>query len=447
MRPPERFRKLKQFFHLDQPLLPRPPSPSSPPIPNPESRLPTTPCQGRFYSSLVTIFILLSLSLFSQDFFSHRDQILDNHWKKLGPLYLTPALLIRNLGYSDNIYQYSAYAAGDWTADLGLRLQSDILLGRRLILSYQLTPEYHFYAENSELSNWTAGQRLELHSYLGFLDLRVGGQLNQSWGVPNPEYGLSLRYKTRGGDLAISLGNPNYLHLQFHGSLTENEYEDRRYIGVYDLSLFDYRLQSAGLALGTRVFTRTRLSLSYTRQELRYPSLPDLDAAIDQLGLNLVLPELSSLRGSLSLGVQRYRPKNGAFSPLDTPYGSGSVIFQPGKRWRLVLGYRISVQNSFRETDRVLLQAGWNAGLDIYLARRWRVGYRLNDNRLSYRLRSEAGTTLFRDHFQTHGAVLAYRLFQKTAIGLSWSRVHSLETGSGWGRNYSFIGGYLETDF
>jgi hypothetical protein len=397
----------------------------------------------------VILLLLLPLTspLFGQDFFQVRDRILMDHWKRLGPIYLTPRLLIRNLGYSDNIYQYGQFTEGDWTLDLGLQLQGDLLVGRRLILSYQVMPEYHLFARNSELSNWTVAQSLGLHSYLGPFNIRVNAVANQSWGAPNPEYGLSIRYKTSGGDAQISLGNPNYFSLLFNAGQTDNEFEDLRYLGEYDLSRFNYRLRSAGLGLGFRIFTRTQLQVRYQRQWLGYKVLAELDADLDQLGMTLILPELSSLRGTLTAGMQRYTPRNGRYNRLETPYGSGSIIFQPGRRWRLLLGYQVRTQDSFNQVDLLFVQNSWNLGYDLYLTRRWRIGYRFNDNNLQYRLRSAVETIQRREHYQMHGAQLAFRIFEKTAIGLTWSRIHTVETSSPWPRNNAFIGGYLETDF
>lgn len=400
---------------------------------------------------LFLAFFVINLTLFSglaaQDFFQIRDRILQDHWKRLGPIYLTPRLILRNLGYSNNIYQYGNYAEADWTLDLGMQLQSDLLVGRRLILSYQVMPEYHIFARNSQLSNLTVAQKLGLHSYLGPFNIRINGQANQSWGAPNPEYGLSIRYFSSGGDAQVSLGNPNYFNILFTAGQTDNEFDDQRYLGQYDLSRFNYRLRSAGLGLSLRIFTRTQVQLRYERQWLSYRSLSDLDAELDQLGLTLMLPELSSLRGSVTLGLQRYTPQNGAYNRLETPYGAGSVVFQPGKRWRLLLGYQVRTQDSFNQVDQIFVQNSWNIGYDLYLTRRWRIGYRFMDNNLQYRLRSASETILRREHYQTHGAQLAFRIFEKTAIGLTWNRIHTVETSSQWMRNYSFIGGYLETDF
>ncbi len=396
---------------------------------------------------LVAFLFLFSLTLCAQDFFAHRDQILDNSWKKFGPIYLTPRLLIRNAGYSDNIYQYADYRQGDWTMNLGLQLQADLLVGQRLILSYQILPEYHLYAKASELSNWTVGHTLGLHTYLGHFDLRLSGHTRHSWGNPNPEYGMAVRYQSRGGQAELAIGNLSHFNLLLTADYNENEFEDLRYLDQYNLSLFDHRLQGGGLAVGLRVFTRTQLRLSFHHQDLHYRNSVDLDARIDQLGLSLSLPEIGSLRGNLSLGVQRYTPDSNAFSRLDTPYGSGNLIFQPGRRWRLLLGYQIRVQDSFNQVQQLFVQNSWNLGLDCYLAKRWRIGYRFTDNNLQYRLRSDADTVLFRDRFQLHGASLAFRLFEKTAVGLSWNRMHTVESGAQRRRDYSFIGGYLETDF
>lgn len=403
--------------------------------------------RARLAPSALLLVFSLSFTLNARDFFSQRNLILENHWKRLGPVYLTPRLLLRNLGYSDNIYRYSEYSVGDWTLDLGLELESDLLLGRRLILSYRILPQYHLYAQNSALSNWTLGHSLSLLSYLGPFDIRVNGHADQNFGVPNPEYGLSIRYKSSGGDAQISLGNPRHVNLQFTLAQTENEFEDLRYLSQFDLSQFDYRLQSGAVALSFGIFTRTRLALEFQRQRLIYSRLPELDAEIDQLGLSLILPELSSLRGTLSLGMQRYRPQSGLYSPLDTPYGSGSVVLQPGRRWRLLLGYQIRVQNSFNQIDQMFLQNSWNLGFDLYLSRRWRLGYRLSDNNLQYRRRSEAQMVLRSDRFQLHGLQLAWRITEKLALGLAWNKAHTVQSSQEWRRDYSFIGGYLETDF
>jgi len=382
-----------------------------------------------------------------QDFFAEREVILSNHWKRLGPIYLTPRLLIRNLGYSDNIYRFSELAQGDWTLDLGLQVQTDLLIGRRLILSYQIHPEYHLYLKNKALSNWTVGHQLGLHSYLGPFNVRLNGFANQYWGAPNPEYGLSVRYKSNGTDVLLGLGNPRHFNVQITAAQMENEFEDLRYLNQYDLSRLNYRMQSVGLALSLGIFTRTQLALKYQQQWLHYKNLGDLDARIEMMGLSLQLPELSSLRGSINLGMQRFTPRDDRLSVLNTPYGSGSLTLQPGNRWRLLLGYQIRVQDSFNLIDQLFIQNSWSLGGDIYLTRKWRIGYRFNDNALQYRLRSDAQVILQSHRYQMHTAQLAFRVTEKSAIGLTWNRVHTSESTSEWRRDYSFIGGYLETDF
>ena len=101
------------------------------------------------------LFLILSLPLFSDDFFAVKSKVIADSAFKLGFLYFSPLLLLENVGYTSSIYTYDDQENPDWTGDLGLGLRASAIVANRLILQAEDLPLYSYYLKNKNLRAWS----------------------------------------------------------------------------------------------------------------------------------------------------------------------------------------------------------------------------------------------------------------------------------------------------
>ena len=117
---------------------------------------------------IVIILFLISLNLFSEDFFRVKEKIVRESWKKISFIYLYPRLSIRNIGYSNNIYLMKEDSEPDWTADLGLQMILSSIFLNRFIFQIDEFPYYSFYAKNKMSAHLIMNLDLMYIHILGF---------------------------------------------------------------------------------------------------------------------------------------------------------------------------------------------------------------------------------------------------------------------------------------
>lgn len=401
---------------------------------------------------LIVFFSISSLffsqfTLFSKDFFTLKKSIINNAWKKIGFIYIKPALILENMGYTSNIFSYEDLAEPDWQVDAGVDISFSSILGKRFIIVVKEAPSYSFYLNNKEQENFNNILNAEIYTYFGRFNLNYRYSEQTYKTRPTSEFGPRIIVYNRNNSVAVDYGRYDNLFINLYLEENINRHRDKNYIGEFDLSgSMDRRIVSAGIKINKAVFTRTLLVLNGEYYNYKFDYEQARDGWGGKASIGILFPEISSIKGDLKFGINYFRPDNPFAEEYSKPFGSGNVSIKLLRRFRFRINYLIDNFYSFWREDLYFDQRSFTAGVEYYFNKKIKAGYSFHSGVLIYRYLS-GDYEGRKDNFESSVFKFGYRISGNMEIGIKYTKYFSDSNVSDFKRNYNFIGGYLSHDF
>ncbi len=406
-------------------------------------------CSRRTRAALAALALgLVSAPLVGEDFFRLKEQISQRAWLRGGPLHLESSFVLRNLGYSTNIYQLAANKKPDWVSDASLALTVSAFVGRRLILQLRDTPHYNHFAWNQQERAWGNDLEAGACSYLGRFNLSARSGRHRLFVQPTLETGFFMRETGTRGSAAVDYGRRDRFTVGLQLDWRRLEYERR--VRGYDITdssrLLSREEWSAGLSVNRRVFTRTFLSFSGLYFRHRFPHYPVRDRDGGEFSIALRLPEIGRVQGTLAGGLRLYRPLSALFHRYARPFGSGLVTATLLGRLRLRGHYRIDNNYSIYGPDYYFDVRALGAGAEVAVTRRLRLAGDVTAERRDYRFLGRR-ELVRRDDVRTVRLDLVLTLSSRLAMGVSGTASFSDCSQPTYQQDFSRAGLFLRVDF
>jgi len=396
---------------------------------------------------IVGLIVFFSLHVFSADFHKARESAIKPGRFHLGPLQIVPQITLENIGYTDNIYQYSNEARAGWMADLGLRVKAAAAVGRRLVLIFETHPYYSYFSAVDTERAFNHTNRARLFTRVAGIHLMYSLEYDNRRWRPNREFAARVRNQSTYHYLEADIGNHDALFITAYAGILHLEFSEDGFMEQYDPGLYlDRDEQVAGLKLNLPVFTATQLSLKAELREYRFDRTRSRDGKSLVTGLDIRFPEIGHLTGSASLGYKRYFPEAPGYKEFNALSGTGHITYRFMRRWRLGLDYNLDAIFSFISPDNYFNESSFQGSLDYYISRNLRLGGSYRNGRYDYR-RLENGVLQFRDTHQYFEIRAAFRLAGTTGVGLTFRRGEWDSRRTDLKRDYYFIGGFVTHDF
>jgi hypothetical protein len=397
------------------------------------------------------IFILLFYSfvciIFSEDFFLVKKGLIEDSLFRLGIFYITPQLTLENMGYTSNIFQYDTNPEPDWTADIGVSVRIATLLGNRFIFAVTEHPYYSFYAENKQEQAWNNEFQFAVYSYLGPFNLKFTLDRNNLRQRPSSEFGIRVRYLTEMEKLTVDLGNQKTFYINLYGENSRLKYKESEYLDDYDLTqLMDQTQYSFGIGFNKVIFSRTVFYLNFEYFIYQFLNYPERNGEGETVSLGFNFPKIGIITGSFQLGYKFYNPENPLFLDYSTPYGTGNLRIVLLKRFRLSFQYLVDNYFSFYQPEYYFNNQSFTGGIEFYLSRTLKLGYKLNTALLSYKNLVDRVTTR-KDRIQHSRFFVGIKVFKKMGIGFEYAIYKVKSDDLEFARSYDFFGGYIIYDF
>ncbi len=375
----------------------------------------------RRFLLFLTLTLTLTLSIGSDDFFKVKEKILNESRLKLGFVYLTPLLMLDNVGYTSSIYTYQEEEYPDWTGDIGVGLRASAIVANRLILQVEDLPYYSFYLENEQFRTWSNQFKAAAHSYAGPFNVKAGFAQNDLYQRPRLEFSSPYHYRDGAWSGEVDIGRPYSLFVTAYASFNKLEYDEDPYLGTYDLSeRLNHEENTFGFRLNKPVFTSTIIYAHYERTDYKFEQSLERNTKAQQIGLGVQFPEKGSLQGSFQIGVRRFDPSNPLYQTTQRANGRGDVRLTLADRVRLNVFYAIDTRFSYYSSDVFYDDNSFGGGAEVYLTRFLKAGGNHRDGRLRYR--SFIDLQLQRsDRIRQQQYYLAIPFFGKTSLGFSYN--------------------------
>jgi len=399
------------------------------------------------YFFILVSFLMIPRSIFSVDFQKVKENIIKNSWKRVGFVYIDPSLLLKDVGYNSNIYYYDEEASPDWTADAGLLINFSTLIGKRFILVVKESPYYSFYLENKDLQYFNNDLSAYVYTYLGRFNLKYIYNVSNMLSRPTVEFGNRIKTIRYRNELSIDYGNYNRFFIEVSVGTEDLSYDDSGYSDNYDFSSRMNRKRStAVLTINKVIFTRTLFFLKSEYYDLRFESDVQRNGTGGIFSAGIKFPEVSILKGQFQIGVKYFTPEDPVVAKYSKPNGSGNISFRLTKRFNLGLSYTIDNMYSYFEPDQYFDLRRYTVGLDYYIGRNIKAGYRFSSGETIYKKISgeETGRN---DQTEQSDFRLGIRISGNMEFGIQYTRYTGRSSFLEFTRNYNFIGGYINHEF
>jgi hypothetical protein len=419
----------------------------------------------RFVFSFMSLLLAAAvLPVSAQTYMSFRSemaQILEKAKWRLGPFRIRPLLLIRDIGYDDNIF-YAREESGrvsDFTATLSPQVNIHLIYRDRIILSIMENPGYVFFAretkERSLNNTFSPSLRLLL---LDRLALTGSYQNRKVRSRATSEFNVRSTVRTEGSGIHLFYETPRGTSIGLSGTRNTFKYEDIILPGEEQpLSLsLNREERRAQLEVYYRVFSLSSLffTAGYTDYLFLQQASRWRDSNSYQVLSGVQLPLTGRARGMVSLGYKVLRPRRGELKGFSGLIGNSDLSLRVG---RLGFRFHYSRDSQFSHwfNNVYFIENLYIPGASLYLTEFLRLDYDYASGRNLYPERAlvqnpngslEESQRL--DRFRTHSFGAVMRIVRDIGIGLmvSLDRRNSNYFYEN-NRNRSFFGGYVTYEF
>ncbi len=411
---------------------------------------------------LILLLITLAASVHGQTyqrFNRSLDLVIETTRYQLGPFRFYPRVQFREIGVDNNIYRQADIfdPITDFTFTFSPQLDTNILVGNSLILTFTWNPEYVYYYEQSQLrgfyNSYFANVRWQI-----LTKFVLSGRFTDSNSQIRPwgEFTEKVNQSVRGYRASFFYEAPRNTNIGIW--VIRYTYKYRDVIDPDRISDYALRLNrdedQVILEFNHQIFTDSSFFVqgSYTEYAFEYTGIRNQDSYAYQLSSGVEFPILGDLRGRFSLGYKYlapvvYGPK--AFSGL---IGDTALEYRR-RRYNLRFTYLRDTPFSFYTNNIFYVLDRIGVGASLYATTFLRLDYdfSLGEGRypepILIRLPDESYQEIYRkDTYRTHSAYLVFRLYESTGIGIGldyWERVSNIDPR----RSSLFLGGYITYDF
>ena len=228
----------------------------------------------------------------------------------LGPVRITPSLLLQDMGVDNNVFNEPVDAKSDFTftitprADVAFRM-------RRLRLAYNLATDYVYYHKYTSERGTNASSSARLDFDLGrFKPYGTIQGLNTKSRL-NSEVDTRARHRdvTYGAGVAFRIASRTDIVVD--GTQAKVAYEpDEEFRGVDLEQSFNGRRRTVDAGLAVTLTPITTLTMLVEREERRFQLSPDRDSTAWRVAPTFTFSPTGVLSGSASVGYRRFTPES-----------------------------------------------------------------------------------------------------------------------------------------
>ena len=402
--------------------------------------------------SCIVLLIVVSVCVYGQNYQSFRLDLLrieENAKWRLGPLRIDPSIQFQNIGYDNNVFQMRDEddPIGDYTATISLPFTFYLPYRNWMIAYFDVSPGYDFYFNEKQLSgfvySYSPGVRLLLLSRF-VLSGSYRDQKDRQ--RPTVEFDERIPVQTDSYDASLFYETISMTAVGFTGSVRNIRYEDVEGDIRYSTQL-NREERKGNFEFYYRIFTDSDLFLTagYTEYNFESPESQWRDSYSYELISGIRFPLLGRARGTLSLGYRWLTNRENEGKKFSGLIGNTGLEFRLG-RFNFRVQMARDFQFSYSSTSLYFIGNRYGTGFSFYPAQFLRLDYDFSYSQTDYPEEEPTGITR-KDIYRTHTAGLVFRIKENVGIGLSvtyWERQSNI---GDFGRNRTFIGGYLTYDF
>ena len=358
----------------------------------------------------------------------------------LGPVRLTPSVVLRDLGVDNNVFNEAEDPKSDFTFTIAPRI--DVAFrARRLRLTLGAVTDFVYFKkyETERSTNASADTRLEVD--LGRLRPYVSARGVDTRSRLNTEVDTRARHHDVTYGTGVSFSVASRTRLLFNASTTGVEYEEGAEFRGEDLkSSFDGRRNALDGGFSMDLTPITRFSVLVAREEQRFDLSPDRDSDTWRVTPGLSFSPTGLVTGSASVGYRHFHPVSPSlpdYSGLVSTVSVGATIYGRHQAQGI---FNRDVQYSYDDATDYYLETAFGLTWTTLVVGPIDVRGPGTRSVMDYRNVSEPTG---RDVMNTYGGGIGYRFGSRARVGFNvdWSRRDSDSSGERRYRNHRYFVG------
>jgi hypothetical protein len=347
----------------------------------------------------------------------------------LGPLRITPSLMLTNMGVDDNVFNEATDQKRDFTFTVTPRADVQFRM-RRLHLRYVTATDYVYYRKyrSERGTNTSSSARLDvdlgrLSPYATVSGLnsksRVNAEIDARARHQDLVYGAGVAFKVASRTSVVVNGTQGKIayepDAEFRGVALDRSLNGRR------------RTVEAGLAVALTPLTT--LTTALAREQQRFALSPQRDSNSWRVAPTLTFSPTGVLTGSASVGYRRFQPLSPtvpAYSGVVSAVAIGATIYG---RHQMQAVFNRDVQYSYEVASTYYVGTGGTVTWTWLLLGPLDVRGTAGRYRMDYRGGQAADTST------TYGGGVGYRFSNRARLGMNIAWAHR-DSGTSADRGY-----------
>jgi hypothetical protein len=344
---------------------------------------------------------------------------------RMGPLGISPALAITDLGVDSNIFNESGAPREDFTATITPQLTARFRAGRVLLSGFNSTGFVYYLDFADERSiNYVVNGRADFDG--GRFQPFVAGDLQDTHERLNQEIDVRAGRMGRTGSAGLKILAGPRTAFVVSGRWHDFEFDSgETFEGVPLSTSLNRQVDTYEASVEHALTALTTLNLTAAWQEDRFDRSPERDARAFSIVPALNFDPIALVQGTLAVGYKRFEPGD-----TDLPRFSGVVVrtaitYTLLERTRFEFRATRDVQYSFETLEPYYVGSGARLHITYRLTGPFDLQAGAGRDRLSYQ---SFGSSLAErvDRVDLFSAGVGYRLAENARLGLNWEYTRRL---------------------
>jgi hypothetical protein len=351
-----------------------------------------------------------------------------------GPFYVTPSVLVKDLGVDGKVPNAAGEAQSDFTVTVKPSLRVWMPMARRALVKGTFAPDVVWYAEHASERSFNPDASVRGEVYLGRLTVFGERGYVSSRQRPNHDVDIRSRYVQETTAAGMGIAVTSRLSLDITGRQADVRYDaDSEFDGISMAQTLNRETRGIQLAARHRLTPLTTLALRTEALEDRFEFSPGRNADSYRVMPGVEFAPQALIKGTAYVGYRKFTPLfsdilpefSGVVGELGLSYTLlGSTVF--GASYRRDLTYSYSAEQPFFVDNAV--------GISIRRALGSRFDVLLSGDRHQYDYESiltGPDPSPRRDVTWLYTASVGYRLGRDGRIGFGVSHVERQSTNPG----------------
>lgn len=344
---------------------------------------------------------------------------------RMGPLGISPALAITDVGMDSNIFNESGAPREDFTATITPQLTARLRAGRVLLSGFNSTGFVYYLDFADERSiNYVLNGRADFDG--GRFQPFVAGDLQDTHERLNQEIDVRAGRMGRTGSAGLKILAGPRTAFVVSGRWHDFEFDSgETFEGVSLSTSLNRQVDTYEASIEHALTALTTLNLTAAWQEDRFDDSPQRDARAFSIVPALNFDPIALVQGTLAVGYKRFEPRSADLPPFSGVVVRTAVTYTLLERTRFEFRGTRDVHYSFETLEPYYVGSGARLQVTYRLTGPFELQAAGSRDRLSYQ--SVASSLVERvDHVDLFSAGVGYRLAENARLGLNWEYTRRL---------------------